>query len=104
VERIAGSEGLRVQPAKTRIRRGFQRQEVTGIVVNDHPNLLRADYDRLRAVLHNAARHGPAGQNRDGHADFRAHLLGRIAWATQLNPGRGQRLAAAFDAIEWPIE
>ncbi len=102
VDRIARSEGLAVQPAKTRIRRGFQRQEVTGIVVNSHPNLPRTDFDRLRAVLHNAARHGPASQNREAHPDFRAHLLGRIAWATQLNPARGARLHAAFDEIDWP--
>ena len=100
---IALDEGLAVQPAKTRTRRQSQRQEVTGIVVNARPNLPRDEYDRLRAVLHNAARNGPAAENRDGHADFRAHLLGRIAWAEQLNPTRGRRLRAAFDEISWPI-
>ena len=47
------------------------------------------------------ARHGPATANRDGVADFRAHLQGRIAWVGQLHPARGARLQARLDAIAW---
>ena len=61
----------------------------------------RAEYDRLRAIIHNAARTGPAGQNRASVADFRAHLLGRIAWIEQLNPVRGRTLRRAFALIDW---
>ncbi|GAB3250755.1 reverse transcriptase family protein [Kineosporia babensis] len=102
VDEIVRSEGFALQSAKTRIRRDFQRQEVTGIVVNAHPNLNRREYDELKAILHNALRHGPEGQNRAGHRDFRAHLLGRIAWVAQLNPERGRKLRETFEAITWP--
>ena len=51
--------------------------------------------------MHNAVRHGPAGQNRDRHPAFRDHLRGRIAWVSQLNPARGERLLAAFSEIDW---
>jgi RNA-directed DNA polymerase len=71
------------------------------VVVNERPTVPRADYDRLRAILHNCARSGPDAQNRDGVTDFRSHLLGRIAWVGSLDPGRGERLRAAFDAITW---
>lgn len=77
------------------------RQTVTGIVVNDRTNAARVDYDRLRAILHNAARTGAAAQNRGGHHDFHAHLLGRIAWVEALNPGRGRRLRTDFERIDW---
>jgi hypothetical protein len=53
-------------------------------------------------VLHHAARAGPAAANREGHPDFRAHLLGRISWAGAANPARAARLAGAFAAIDWP--
>ena len=98
---IAADEGLRVQPAKTRVQRAHQRQLVTGIVVNARPNLAREDFDALKALLHNAVRFGPEGQNRDRHPDFRAHLLGRIGWLQQLNPDRAARLRTSFDAITW---
>jgi len=99
--RIVAEEGFRLQPAKTRVQRAGGRQTVTGIVVNAHPNVRRDEYDALRALLHNAAVHGPASQNRAGHPDFRSHLAGRIAWVAAVNPARGDRLRAAFDRIAW---
>jgi RNA-directed DNA polymerase len=101
VAEIARDEGFRVAPGKTGVRRANERQLVCGVVVNQRLNVPRAEYDRLKAILHDAARHGPAAANRDDVADFRAHLLGRIAWVGQLHPARGQRLRARFDAIAW---
>jgi hypothetical protein len=67
---------------------------VTGIVVNARPNVARQDYDELKAILHRARVDGP------GELDP-AHLLGRIAWVASLNPQRGAKLRAGFDAITW---
>ena len=57
--------------------------------------------DRLRAVLHNCARHGPSTQNREGVPAFEQHLRGRVAWVAQHDPGRGARLRDALDAVDW---
>ncbi len=65
------------------------------------PTSPRGDYDRLKAILHNCVRFGPASQNRDNHPDFRAHLTGRVAWVLAVNPERGRKLAAKLDAITW---
>jgi len=78
------------------------RQRVTGIVVNDHINVPRPEYDRLKAILHNSVRHGPANQNRENHPDFRAHLDGRVTWVENVNPPRGLRLRLLFLQIDWP--
>ena len=101
VARIAADEGFRVNDAKTSVRRQHQRQQVAGVVVNAGTNVAREDYDRLRALLHNAARHGPASQNHEGHPHFRSHVLGRISWVASLHPERGAKLRAAFDRVEW---
>jgi hypothetical protein len=98
VAEVARDEGFRVAPDKTRIRRRSRRQLVCGIVVNEHPNVPRAEYDRLKAILHDAARHGPAHANRAAVADFRAHLQGRIVWVGQVHPRRGRRLLAGGPA------
>jgi hypothetical protein len=98
---IAADEHLALHPGKTRVMPRAQRQLVTGVVVNDHPNVPRREYDRLKATLHNAVRDGPAAHNRDGVEDFRAHLHGRVAWVAALNPRRGARLRALLDAIDW---
>ena len=101
VQRIVRAAGFELNAAKTRTRRPHQRQSVTGIVVNDHPNVNRRDVDQLKAVLHDCRVNGPAAANRQGHADFRAHVRGRISWVTALNPARGARLLAMFEAIDW---
>ena len=89
---MALEEGFRVNPAKTRVRGRGDQQRLAGLVVNERPAIPRADYDRLRAVLHNAARDGLDAANRDGHPDFAAHLAGLVAWASHGHPARAARL------------
>lgn len=102
--RVALEEGFEVHTRKSRFMRRGVRQQLAGVVVNEHPNVKRGDYDQLKAILCNCARHGPASQNRDGRADFRAHLLGRVAYVGLLNPARGAKLRRAFDRIAWDGE
>jgi hypothetical protein len=101
---VAGEEGFELNFRKTRVMRRGGRQAVTGIVVNARTNLPRAEYDRLKAILTNCVRHGPAGQNRGGRPDFRAHLAGKIAHFAAVNPARGRQLWVLFDRIAWPTE
>ncbi|WP_347312572.1 reverse transcriptase family protein [Defluviimonas sp. SAOS-178_SWC] len=93
---IVVEEGFRLNPGKTRIMTAAGRQSVTGITVNQHVNLARADYDRLKAVIHHLGR--PGDPRRDDPA-FLAHLSGRIGWVEQVNPARGLKLRAHFDAL-----
>jgi hypothetical protein len=102
--RIALEEGFEVHTRKSRFMRQGVRQQLVGVVVNARPNLRREAYDALKATLHNCVRHGPASQNRAGHADFRAHLLGRVAHVAQINPDRGRKLRALFERIRWETE
>jgi len=101
VAAIALEEGFALQLRKTRVMRRGARQQLAGVVVNRHPNLARDAFDRLKAILTNCIRLGPASQNRDAHPDFRAYLAGRIAHATALNAARGAKLRALFDRIAW---
>lgn len=74
---------------------------MTGRVINQHINVPTAQTDALKAILHNCARFGPEGQNRDRHPQFRSHLDGRITWIENVNPHRGHKLRALFDKIDW---
>ena len=97
----AMEEGFSVHHRKTRIMRHGVRQQLAGIVVNERLNVIRADYDRLKATLTNCIRHGAQSQNRACNADFRAHLLGRISFVEMVNPMRGRRLRELFSQITW---
>ncbi len=101
IAEIAGDEGFVINERKTALHSAGGRQAVCGIVVNVRPNVLRSEYDELRAILHNATAHGPASQNRTGIADFQAHIRGRISWVASLNPARGEKLRRRFAEIRW---
>ncbi len=102
VAEIAGEEGFRINELKSTLTTSAGRQRVCGVVVNQHVNVAREDYDTLKATLHNARLQGPAAQNLASLPDFRAHLLGRIAWVQSLNPERGAKLRREFERIAWP--
>jgi hypothetical protein len=102
--RIALEEGFEVNTRKSHFMRQGVRQQVAGVVLNVRPGVRRAEYERLEAILTNCVRRGPHGQDRDGHADFRAHLAGRIAHVAMLHAERGRRLRRLFDRICWGTE
>ncbi len=101
VREIALAEGFQVHPGKTRAMKTSTRQSAAGVILNQRQNIPRETFDRLKAILHNCAVHGPESQNRDKVSDFAAHFLGHIAHVTMLNPGRGQKLRREFDRIRW---
>ena len=98
---IAADEGFSLNFRKTRVMTASTRQKIAGIVVNDRLSAPRAEVEQLRAILHNCRRHGPATQNREGLADFRAHLRGRLAWISALDPRRAASLRTIFEQIRW---
>ncbi|HUA92537.1 MAG TPA: reverse transcriptase family protein [Terracidiphilus sp.] len=104
VAAIVLEEGFEVHHRKTRIMRQGVRQYLAGVVTNEHVNVVRADFDRLKATLTNCVVHGPESQNREQHPAFRQHLCGRVAFAEMLNPQKGARLRKIFARIQWAGE
>jgi hypothetical protein len=98
---IAIEEGFTVNHRKTRVRTQAQSQRLAGVVINNKPNISRVEFDRLKAILHNAIRFGPESQNRQGVIDFKAHLEGRVAYVSWINPARGEKLKRLWERIAW---
>jgi len=94
-------EGFTMNHRKTRIMRQSVRQRLAGLVANQHVNVARADFDRLKAILNNCVRHGPKSQNREAHPSFQEHLRGRVEYVKMVNPAKGLRLRGMFDQIQW---
>jgi RNA-directed DNA polymerase len=94
-------EGFDLNHRKTRCATRAGAQRLCGVMINEHPNLPRREFDRLKAVLHGCVVDGPAAHNRDQTADWRGHLIGRVAWARQVNPVKAQRLSTLLERIDW---
>jgi retron-type reverse transcriptase len=77
VEKVLGQLGYKLNAKKTNIYRRGRRQMVTGLVVNEKPNLPRHVRRRLRAAVHTAAK----GENPhwNGHPMNKHELGGRIS-------------------------
>ncbi len=101
VAAILHEEGFTVNHRKTRIMRQGVRQHLAGLAVNRRLNIIRADFDRLKATLNNCVRLGPESQNRDALANFRTHLDGRVGFVETINPAKGKRLRIVFEKIQW---
>ncbi|HEY1123132.1 MAG TPA: reverse transcriptase family protein [Haloferula sp.] len=94
-------EGFHPNHRKTRVMRQALKQHAAGIVLNEGPNLDRREFDRLKAILTNCARLGPHTQNREGHPDFAAHLLGKLSWVSFIHPEKGRKLREIYERIDW---
>ena len=96
---IVEEENFTVNEKKTRVQRPNAQQTVTGIVVNQHPNIPRDTVRRIRAILHRAKHEGLSAQNREQHPHFESWVVGMIAYIKMVNPPRGLKLKAAFGAL-----
>ena len=99
VAAIASGEGFAVNHRKTRVMRQGVRQRLAGLTANVKVNVIRDDFDVLKAILTNCARLGPESQNRAGHPYFREHLEGRVSFVESVNPAKGARLRAILNRI-----
>jgi RNA-directed DNA polymerase len=102
---IIKKTGWRVH--KIRVAPKWRRQEVLGLVVNEHANIRREKYKDLRAILNNCEKYGFESQvKRAGEkVNFKitttealiSHLRGKLSYVGQvLAPARNECLQASF--------
>jgi hypothetical protein len=101
VAAILREEGFTVNHRKTRIMRHGVRQHLAGLTTNQHVNVSRAEFDRLKAILTNCVRFGVDSQNREGRQNFQEHLKGRVGFVAMVNPDRGRKLAGILARVDW---
>ncbi|AKE59600.1 reverse transcriptase family protein [Citrobacter farmeri] len=87
-KQIVQDEGFRLHSEKTRVMRKPQKQEVTGIVVNEKPSLDRKTLKRFRALLFQIAKDGIEGK-RWGAGELMASLEGYANFVAQVAPDKG---------------
>lgn len=89
VPEIVADERFQLNPQKTRIMSANGLQVETRIVVNQHLNVTRARFDRLKAIIHAC---GKSGDARLSDPAYCASLVAQIDWVARLNPARGAKL------------
>lgn len=92
-------EGLQVNEGKTRILRSSRRQRVTGIVVNEKPNLTRKELRRFRALLHNIEANGLEAENRNDHPRFWSFIQGYVSYIQMVRPDVAAKMSDQLNRI-----
>lgn len=99
IRRVVKEEGFYIHPDKLRIMRKGARKEVTGIVVNEKPNITRKQLDRFRALIFQIEKDGPAGKTWNGSDNVLSAIRGYANFIKMVNPEKGGPLALRVDAL-----
>jgi retron-type reverse transcriptase len=103
---IIREEGFEINETKMRVLRNAGRQKITGIVVNEKPNIDKKEIKKLRAVIYNChhkdikhevkkwAKKEKSLNNPSDYTlnEFKSSLLGKINFVKMVNPKIGNRL------------
>lgn len=93
VKNLVRFEGFEVNEKKIRVLRASRRQRVTGIVINQKPNLSRKELRNFRALLHNVEKNGLEAENRHQHPDFWRYIQGYTNYIRMVRPDLGEKYA-----------
>ena len=99
VRHIVVGEGFVVHPDKTRVLRRAGRQQVTGIVVNEFPNIDRKTLRRFRATLFQIEKDDPDGKRWGSSDDVIAAVEGFANYVAMVNPEKGAPLQERARAL-----
>ena len=110
---IIKANGFEINVKKTRLYPKEWRQEVTGLVVNEKPNVRRSYIRNIRATLHAIEKFGPDGAQREfekkfgGKVDLSYRLAGQISFVGQIrgrNDDLYKKLVARFNSAKLSIK
>lgn len=92
IKHILLKHGFRVNNKKVKICRYYQRQQITGVVVNSKLNVPKQSWKNLRAALHQKA-------NVSISEKTQQQLRGQIEWLRSLNPEKGTKYLEKLGVI-----
>lgn len=92
VRAISEAEGFKLHPDKLRIMRKGQRQEVTGIVVNEKVSINRNELRKFRALLFQIEKDGPEGKKWGSSPNLPEAVWGYANFVYMVKPEQGKKL------------
>jgi RNA-directed DNA polymerase len=98
-ESIVTHEGFTIHPDKTRVLRKSRQQEVTGVVVNEKPNISKKELKRFRATLFQLEKDGVEGKHWGASQDVLASMQGFANYVFMVNPEKGAEFQTRVRAL-----
>jgi RNA-directed DNA polymerase len=92
LNKVAKQEGFTLHPEKVSVKRRAQRQEVTGIVVNERLAIDRRTLRRFRALLFQIEKDGPEGKRWGNGENVVESAIGFANYVAMVDPAKGKEL------------
>ena len=103
--KILKEEGFRLNPKKTRIAYKYQRQEVTGLIVNGENVRVSKQYKRmLYQEIYYCIRFGVQSHMKRIKCEksfYKEHLYGKAYFVNMVEKAEGEKLFALLSSIQW---
>lgn len=106
IRKIIRDEGYEVNEDKFRIRYSYQRQEVTGLIVNSKISVPGKMISEIRNAIYYCAKYGVSNhiaRMKIEKGFYKEHLYGIAYFVKMVEKEKGEELLSQLDAIEWPI-
>jgi len=97
--KIIKDEGFVLHPEKLRIMRKGNSQHVTGILVNEKPNINKKTLKRFRALVYQVEKDGIKDKTWNGSKDLLSSMHGYASFINQINPTIGKAYKDRVEAI-----
>ena len=96
---IVKEENFTLHPDKLRVMKKGVRQEVTGVVVNEKPNIDKKSLKRFRALLYQIEKDGLEGKVWTGKADILSQIHGYANFIYQIDKEKGEKYKQQVNII-----
>jgi len=89
-KKIVKSESFTLHSDKLRLMKRHQRQEVTGVIVNEKPNINKKSLKRFRALIYQIEKDGIKGKSWNGGLNVLAEIDGFANFIYQIDKEKGK--------------
>lgn len=105
IDLIVNEEGFSLNEKKTRISYYYQRQEITGLVVNGGVIRVPKSYlKKFKQEIYYCKKFGPSNHLKHENINknnFKDHMYGKAYFISMVDNRIGKELLSELDAIEW---
>lgn len=104
VEKIVAEENFTINKTKTRLQYKNQRQEVTGLIVNNKISISREMENEIKNAIYFIGKYGVCEHMRHIECNksfYKEHLYGIAYFINMVDREKGQKYLRQLDLLEW---
>lgn len=105
VEKIIQEENFEINHSKTRIQYSFQRQEITGLIVNSGKVHVSKKYiKKMKKEIYYCKKFGPSSHLQHENINklnYKEHMYGKAYFISMVDRDLGRKILTELDEIDW---